>query len=662
MSRDLSDQSASISESSPPTDHGRRVTFRSILIGLLLAVFISLWIPYNIWVLKSTAMDFEHISAGLMIPFFFIVIIVNGCLRRIAPDSTLDASELIVIVSIGLVASTIPSAAFMGYFIAAISTPYYFASPENQWAEVFFQYLPSWLVADNSEHQMQWFYEGIPRGVSIPWRAWAIPLFWWGIFFIVLFFVGSCLMVILRKQWIVHEKLAFPLAQVLLQIVEQPTPRSFWPPYMQNRLFWVGFCLPLFIIGWNIVNYFSPIGLIPIGQPYNMPLVIGRVFPALGIKVNLYLLCFAFFSPVDILLSIWLFHLLAVLETGGMNAVGLIETGASPEAAVQAQEIGGLIVFVFWSFWMARRHLRDVWRKAVGRAPDVDDTNEFFSYRAAVFGIIFGVVYIACFLHMAGMRFSIMIPFLILLFIFYIGVARIVAETGLVALDLPLNSHEFLVRAVGSSRIDPASLTVFGLSNTFARNWKTFTMVSVSHITKIGDHVWSNRRWMFAVICITFSVALIIGAVYTIYTGYATVGAYHFGQFAFTNGNIAFYENVKIWINNPQYLSRLEAIWFGLGGIVMSGLIVLRYRFPGWPIHPVGFTIARGVAINSAFFTIFLAWLIKAILIRLGGIGLYRRTQPFFLGMLVGFAAGLTVNFLVDMIWFPGQGHHIHGW
>jgi hypothetical protein len=646
----------------PSARQARRVTLRSILIGLALAVFISLWIPYNIWMIKASGMDFEHISLGLMIPFLFIVIVLNGGLRRFGPAAPLNTPELIVVLSMGLVASTIPSSAFMGYFIATISTPYYFASPENQWADVFFRHLPPWLLADASDHAMQWFYEGIPAGRPIPWNAWTVALFWWGLFFVVLFFVGSCLMVILRKQWMEHEKLAFPLAQVLLQIVEQPENRTFLPPFMRPRLFWVGFFVPLVIVGWNIINYFTPIGLIPIGQPYATTLIIGRVFPGVLIKVNLWLFCFAFFSPVDILLSIWLFHLFAVLEAGGMNAIGLVETGASPEAAVQAQEIGGLIVFVLWGFWMARRHLRDVVRKAFGSAPDVDDTGEFFSYRAAVFGVVFGIAYMVCWLHVAGMHFGIMIPFLLLLFIFYIGVARIVAEAGIAALDLPLNSHEFLVRAVGSSRIDPASLTVFGLANTFARNWKTFTMVSVSHITRIGDRVWSNKRRMFALICVTFAIALVVGAVFTIYSGYATVGAYHFGQFAFGTGNIAFFENVKIWINNPTRLSTLEAVWFGLGGVVMMLLIALRYQFPGWPLHPIGFTIARGVAIDNAFFTTFLAWLIKTILLRIGGIGLYQRAQPLFLGMLVGFAAGVLLSTLVDMVWFPGQGHVIHGW
>jgi hypothetical protein len=345
-----------------------------------------------------------------------------------------------------------------------------------------------------------------------------------------------------------------------------------------------------------------------------------------------------------------------------MNAIGLVETGASPVAAVAAQEVGGLIVFVLWSFWMARGHLGAVWRKAVWGASDVDDSDEFFSYRSAMVGILFGLTFMICWLHSAGMALGIMIPFLLLLFIFYIGVARIVAETGLVALDLPLNSHEFLIRAVGSSHIDPSSLTAFGLTNTFARNWRTFTMVSVSHITKLGDRIWQEKRRMFAVICFSFALALIVSAIYTIYSGYSTVGAYHFGQFAFTTGNIAFFENIKVWINNPKQLSNLEAIWFGLGSVVMGGLILLRYRFPAWPIHPVGFAIARGVAIDNAFFTIFIAWLTKTILLRLGGISLYREAQPFFIGMLVGFATGMVLNFGVDMVWFPGQGHGIHGW
>jgi len=47
-------------------------------------------------------------------------------------------------------------------------------------------------------------------------------------------------------------------------------------------------------------------------------------------------------------------------------------------------------------------------------------------------------------------------------------------------------------------------------------------------------------------------------------------------------------------------------------------------------------------------------WLIKVIILRLGGISLYRRATPFFIGMIVGYTAALMVSMTIDLIWFPG--------
>ena len=47
-----------------------------------------------------------------------------------------------------------------------------------------------------------------------------------------------------------------------------------------------------------------------------------------------------------------------------------------------------------------------------------------------------------------------------------------------------------------------------------------------------------------------------------------------------------------------------------------------------------------------------------------GGITMYRKTQPFFYGLIVGYVFALGVSFMVDLIWFPGlgQGHYVHGY
>jgi len=79
-------------------------------------------------------------------------------------------------------------------------------------------------------------------------------------------------------------------------------------------------------------------------------------------------------------------------------------------------------------------------------------------------------------------------------------------------------------------------------------------------------------------------------------------------------------------------------------------------------VHPIGFCFASGWAISACAFSIFLTWIAKAIILKTGGIILYRKARPFFLGILLGYVLGIGLCFLVDVIWFPAQGHMMHHW
>ena len=79
-------------------------------------------------------------------------------------------------------------------------------------------------------------------------------------------------------------------------------------------------------------------------------------------------------------------------------------------------------------------------------------------------------------------------------------------------------------------------------------------------------------------------------------------------------------------------------------------------------MHPVGFAIMETQAVRGTIFTIFLVWLCKFLILRIGGIALYRKGQPLFLGILVGFILGVAISATVDAIWFPGNGHSVHHW
>jgi hypothetical protein len=79
--------------------------------------------------------------------------------------------------------------------------------------------------------------------------------------------------------------------------------------------------------------------------------------------------------------------------------------------------------------------------------------------------------------------------------------------------------------------------------------------------------------------------------------------------------------------------SLLEAA--AIGFIVTAALMILKLHFYAWPLHPVAYPIASAWVMDSALPAVFIAWLVKAIVMRYGGLRLYRATLPFFLGMIL---------------------------
>jgi hypothetical protein len=62
-----------------------------------------------------------------------------------------------------------------------------------------------------------------------------------------------------------------------------------------------------------------------------------------------------------------------------------------------------------------------------------------------------------------------------------------------------------------------------------------------------------------------------------------------------------------------------------------------RWLWFGFPLHPIGYLFASSFALEWGMWNVvFVTWLIKALVVRYGGLHLYRRTIPFFLGMALG--------------------------
>ena len=663
-------------------------SFRAVLIGAALSIFIGFAGEYS-----ANQIGYEpaatHLPPVFLVPFLFCVLLPNALVARIRPPSALSFYELIMVFAMGWIASTVPDQAMTKYLLVVITAPFYFASPENSWETIFFPYLPEWLVlSDRAAARV--FYEGLQSGQSIPWGAWLSPLFWWGSFILILLFVGACIVVMLRKQWVEHERLQFPLGEVALHLISLGSGKGEdrgkgdggGTGERGNRWIRTGAAAMSLVMIWNIVSFWGVWPPVPIMAEHSRVLSLDPAFPGLIFQMNMFVFCLLVFVNRDVLLSMWLFLVFYVLQEGSLNLLGVGSTSGTiiHGGLAGIQSIAGLVTFVLFGLWMTRRHLRTVWRHALGRQDDLDDVEELFSYRTAVFGFLLGLLFIICWLYAAGLSLPIMALFIVLLFIFYIALARVVAETGVVTLDLPINSHQFSIAIVGSAQIGRGDLTALGMANGFARNWRTFTMIGTSHVAWLKSRWRQHRqagadplpagrvsasevsssdisaRHLFAGVALAFCLSAVASIGYVIYAG-NTFGAQNLRTDLGTDRGIRFYDLIVTWVNNATQISDLEILFFGSGVVMMIVLLAGRVLLPWWPLHPIGMVVVMSAPVRNAFLTIFLAWLVQAIVFRIGGPTLYQKVRKLFIGILLAYLFWQLVAMGVDLAWFPDRPH-----
>ena len=644
-----------------------RVTARCVLLGLGLVISVNTWPIYGLYVIHINQMVFSYMAMALMIPFVVLSLGLNVLLRKFWPRAAFSPLEMAVVFSMGLVGALFPLMNFTGLIMGHLATPYYFASAQNRWSEFLHPHLPHWLFPTDENGAMRLFFEGLPPGHAIPWKVWIVPLFWWFAFAGAIIWTCLCIAVILRRQWSEHEKLPFPAAQVALELVREES-KKIWPPLVGRPAFWIGMAIPLTVICWNILSYFMPdFPKIPITRAGDGVtfLHISRYIPDryFYIGIQFFIAGFAYWTSLEVLFSIWFFYLLVVAEVYTFNRIGYtIGTPglwSSTHAANAWQAFGALACMLCLGLWMGREHLKGVWHAIRGRKKS-DDAEELMSYRTAGLCGLAGLLFIIGWLHTAGMAWYVIIPFLIGMGILYVGIARVIAESGLVYLRGSMMPPTFALYTLGSANIPAASMANFAFSFAYFTDAKSLAMASMAHCSWITAAIKGRKRMVAIALVLAGIAAAVSSVAFTLYLGYET-GAYNFRAFEFrTHPRIFDYWIRQMQTFNPPDWKRIG--FFGFGAAGMALLTFLRYRVSWWPLHPVGFAIMETQAVRGTIFTIFLVWLCKLLILQIGGIALYRKGQPLFLGILVGFILGVAISATVDTIWFPGSGHSVHHW
>ena len=599
-------------------------------INLKTAVLVTLLVPLNcFWVLASTL---RAGTSPTQVSLFFnaigTVLILFGIgifIRWISPRLALNRTELIVIYVCVSLGSAIAGGDRMYVFVPLLGHAHRFATPENDWGDLFLRYVPSWLTV-NDNRVLDEYYKGFSSLYTAEnLRVWIPIILWWGAFIIALHFVMLCINTIIRRQWVDAERLSYPIIQLPLEMTHEDAS------LFKSRMLWLGFGIAATIDIINGLHAIYPIVPSLGGRLYNMaPLFTEKPFNAIGwtpLAVFPFAVGMAFFIPLDLSYSCWVFWILWRVERILGAAIGLRALPRFPYEPEQSH--GAYLGLCVLALWMSRKHLKAVFSKVFRRMSHIDDSLEPMPYRAAFLGIIAGSGFILFFCSKAGMSAWVVVSFFVIWLMLALAITRMRAELGSPVHDLHfIGPDETLPRMFGTRRLGANNLTMFSYLYFLNRAHRAHVMPHQLEGFKLAERASINNRRLFALMV----WATVLGA-FASFFSYLTI-AYRQGGLYWT-GNEAF-GRLEKWLTLPRSTDTPALIFIGVGFILTLLLASMRMQFLWWSLHPAAYAVTGSWAINPLLGSIFVGWLCKWLVLKYGGIKWLRNVTPAFLGLILG--------------------------
>ena len=648
----------------------RAITPRSLLVGTLCVIAVCAGTPVNDLILSDTSLVAGFLPLAAVLLAFILVVAVNAPLHRFAPRHALRTGELAVVLLMTLVSCGIPNWGLMRFLAPTPVSPFHMgASDERFWDTFVAMGLPQWLFpVDDLERgrtdpTVTWFFTRVPRGESIPWGAWLVPMLAWGLFAAAMIATLVAVGRMIITQWMTNERLPLPLVQVQAALIESPAPGFAFNRLFRSPMLWIALGGVFAMLMLNGLSAYASVPVIPLKFDFTN-LFSEEPFYYLRSSTKKAAVSFTgvgvtFFIRSRAALSLWATYLLVNL----VDVQQGMRQGEIPTGVWQDQHLGACIAFVLAIAWIGRHYWITVLRDAFGlqaggkgRAADADARRVHrWSFWVAVAGtvVMLGwLVAVGVKLWMAG---------LIVLFILvaHIIVSRVVAETGLPFYRSGIAPQQVYtnmpIAMMGARDVYFANVfTVLGPLTT-RDSVMTFAQHGVGVCQSSG--VEPNRqRGLGRVMAWALIVGFLVAGPATLWCQYnyptpvsqeARPARNYFGAEYVPQRDVRNPTNEfgrGKFAGKPYSPATQVATGFG----ITATLQWLSLRFAGWPLLPVGYLASHGAFMGNAWFSIFIGWLAQRVVVALGGAKLFERARPFFIGIIFGecLAAGawLLIN------------------
>lgn len=641
-------------------NHG--ISSRAVIVSLIFVVLMSYISAAGIvtGVLPNPISNISQpLHSGTIGPLLVMMFVVNPLVLLFLKRKWFNETDLkvlfVVLMGATPIIPTIPYFFFnlMGIKVAQLTKPSAYRGFVDSMSS---------LVLPKSNEALRGFLMG---SSPVPWSEWVGPIILWMVFLVMLYILMLGTANLIRRRWEDIDHLRYPLLVPMAEIIhvekERENSGALFGSLWSNPFMWVGFAIAFV---WSMLSFLhkqfpgipfinSPetiFGVIArrILEPY--PLVYTAFyFPALNTGIIPYMVGIGFLVNLNLLFNVWFFYLLPRLvnvifiHTGFWDPGGVSVTYLWHQAAT-----GAILALSLYYIWLMRYELVSVFRSAFGGHRPEGHEDEVMSPRVSLFCVGFSLVFLIVF-SVFFLKISILwaLVYFIVYALVLIGTSRLRAEAGSVypqhaGTHFPLFTFMPIFGAKGMGWQNIFSFNFFFSATTRGPIAGGVNNFLEGYSLAKGSGI--NRKTLTFLIMFCFLLGGVISMCVTLVNTYE-IGANNSPISVHTNFGRSDVDRAFDGLPDPVIY---HSIFVVAGAVVVGIFAVLRSSFMWFPFHPLGF--AWGINDYASWMvagSFFIAWLIKFPVMRYGGMPLYRKLVPMFIGVIIG---DLTVG-VVTVVW-----------
>lgn len=611
---------------------------RGLIIGFALLPFTTYW---AVEVVLS-------VIFSLLIPpvaVLMAVVMLNAIGRKLFGRWFLEPSDLVVLFSI-LFVGTAMASEWMNVVAPLWHSFGLYADQNETYRTRVIPHLADWLFFREAAPLRDYGIGGYVFPHALTKLGLWLPIFlgWLGLF-------GSaamamlCINTLMRRLWTQQERLAFPIIQVPMLLCQ---PRS---PVWRSRYLWGAFIVMVLIDTLNALNIFFP-WIPPIKTRFLAHLNDYLQSPPWNqtgwIPVGLfpYMSAIGVFVPNDLLFSGVLFYFVRKLMQVATAAMGY-EQGVFgggylvPQPPYFSEQSWGAFLGLFVSvIWASRGYLKEIWHEIrTGHNPEAGYA---LSARRAFIGLLVSLGILIGLGVAVGLPWWLVTIYVLLYMAFSVVVTRLRAQLGAPIHEMAfMGPHQLMIAFTGTQNLTESTIarlmTTFHFMN---RLHRSHPMPYELEAMKMGELARLNQKALWFVIAGAVVMGIVLGEFFSVNRFYRD-GARDWGQ------GMA---GVITQLADNRYPPNVTAMAFFTGAFCFVLLLdFIRYRVPGFPIHPAGYALSMNFGIDYVWFGLGVVLLIKLFVSRYYGLQGYEKLRAVAIGVILG-------EFAVD---FPLAVYHL---